>query len=190
MKKNDFKSFWKTLNKRSLIVGISILLIIVFLILIIMNFMGTNSKNLTCTRTISHIDGFRVGETLIVKVKKNKIINIEMDKKVEIGEQYQKFPTYFEIVKKSLSSAYTYVPNDKLKLVQEDNYIKASFKINEGGIILDNLKIEQNNPSDIYDISFNTQSNFDAASTTYKINDEYKPSKLMNKFEELGYSCK
>lgn len=182
------KQLLQQMNKKAVgVIGLVFIIVVVLMIIIIPN--GNKNKLLTCTRSEEPVEGITIDETLKFDVKKEKIAKITGEKRITLSAEYTKYPTFYDIFKDTLKKSYAYVPEKDLTIDQKDATVKASFTTDQG-VILNNIDISILNPKDKYDLSINTQNNFDAASTSYKIGDEYSPKNLKKKIEEYGYICK
>ena len=191
MKKNinKIKEIWNRLNKKNALIGLLVIVIVIILIAVICGLGG--SKTITCTKNKTVVD-FKFKEELVIKLEKDKISSIKLDKSVTIGDDYSKFDTYHNIIHNLFTNAYDYLDKSDYKIKQKDNTtnIKLEVTKKDKGIILDNMQIISNNPDNKYDLTFNRVNNLDGASTTYKVGDEYKTKELKKKIEGLGYTCK
>lgn len=183
------KEIWNRLNKRNAFIALMVVVIIIILIAVMCGLGG--NKTITCTKDSTVVD-FKFQEELIIKLEKDKISSIKLDKSITIGDDYNKFDTYHNIIHNLFTNAYDYLDESDYKITQKDNTTNIKLEINkkEKGIILDNMQIVSNNPDNKYDLTFNRVNNLEGSSSTYKIGDEYKIKELKLKIEGLGYTCK
>lgn len=188
-KMKKIKELWNRLNKRNALIGLLIIVIIIILIAVICGLGGT--KTITCTKNNTVVD-FKFKEELVIKLKKEKITSIKLDKSVTIGDDYNKFDTYHNIIHNLFTNSYEYLDKSDYKIKQKGNTTTVNLLIDKDkkGVILDNMQIVSNNPDNKYDLTFNRVNNLESASTTYKVGDEYKVKELKLKIEGLGYTCK
>lgn len=186
---NKMKELWNKLNKKNAIIALLVLIIIVVLIVVITG-LGKNNT-LTCTKNDTVMD-FKFKEELIIELKKEEISSIKLDKSVTIGDEYNKFDTYHNIIHNLFTNSYEYLSKSDYKIKQKGNTTTVNLKIDKDkeGIILDNMQIISNNADNKYDLTFNRVNNLESSSSTYKIGDKYKMKDLKAKIEGLGYTCK
>lgn len=177
----------KEMNKKVLvIIGV---IIIILIALIVLLFCLNGTKKITCTLEEKSVEGFIINENVEFNLTKDKITEINLDKSVEITGEHANFETFQSVIKTHFESAYNYISDKDKKLTSKKNKEMISVNIKKGGIVLNNLTISLNDPSNKYDIQFNTVNNLDTEKNVYKINDEYKKDDLIKEVEKAGYKC-
>lgn len=176
-------SIIKRKNAKNLVMLVTCILLFVILIIYII----TKPKTLTCTREEVLLEGFKSNENLVVKIKADEIKNIKLTKEINVSDYYDKYGTYYDSLSKVLTSSYDYL-GTSYNITKKDHNIIAVVDINKDGIILNNLTIKYNGQDD-------TTLRYDGVTdlndeTTIKINDEYSKDTLKEKLKDLGYSCK
>ena len=184
---NNIINTIKKMNKKVLIIIGVILILIIALIIFLVCLNG--NKKITCTLEKKPVEGFEIVENVEFILTKNKITEINLDKSVEITGEHANFETFQSVIKTHFESAYNYVSDKDKKITSKKNKEMISVNIKKGGIVLDSLTITLNDPSNKYDIQFNTINNLDAEKNVYNINDEYKKDDLIKEVEKAGYKC-
>ena len=192
----------KEINKKKALVVLSGLLLVIFVLVIVIASLTSKTETLTCTREEKVID-FYFDETLIIDLSKVKskekdkmyeITNLDLLKTIEIGDEYNKFPNYDNVIKNVTEGAYGYLgKNAKVSYKDHKATMEVSLDIkkDEGkGLILDNFTFTKNSDKNKFDITFNYSKELESSATAYKLGDQYTKKTLLVKLEGLGYTCK
>ena len=170
------------MKNKKIILGVVGCLIIVCTIFLF----GTN-KPIECTRSEELIEGITTAEELKVKVKKNKIKNINLNKEIILNDFYDERETYYDSIEDILSKSYDYLGVDK-QIRKEDKKVVVEINTKAKGVVLNNLSIKYNGED-------KTTLRYDGVidlkdKTSIKINDAISKKELTEKLKKIGYTCK
>ena len=201
MEKKGLTNLMERLNKKTIIIGLSVLVGIIVLVIVIV-VLSNRTTTLTCTRDYK-VSDFKFKEELIIEMEKSdkkenkgkdyyEIIELNINKSVTIGDKLNKFPNYDSILLDKFKKAYGYLPKGSYKVEQKDHVtkVKATLKDKDTGLILDNINIIENSKDNPYDLTFNHVEELESSKTSYKIGDDYTKKTILVKLEGLGYTCK
>ncbi len=160
------------------VIGLVVLIIVIVLLVILL------PKTLKLTREEVLLDGFKVKETLKVKIGVNKVKNIKLTKEIEVSEYYDKYGTYYDSLEKVLNNAYSYLGNN-YDLKREDNKIIITINTSKDGVVLDNLSISYNG-DDKTTLRYDAVTDLNTPSGI-KIGDKTSKVELKSKLSKYGY---
>src|SRR5574344_245639 len=179
----------KKINKKYLGIIIAIIVIVIIIILAIIA-LTNKTKKVTCKRITNSIDGFTINENLVTYLDRDSISKINLSKEIVISSSYANLNAYEGIVSDLFKSAYSYLPDGDLEIVNNDNDVTAKINTTTDGIVINNLTIELNDKNNKDDVRFNAINTLSSDEESLLIGDTYTVKELEKKVENLGFVCR
>ena len=95
--------------------------------------------------------------------------------------------TYPNALKTVLSKGLKYL--DDVEITTTDNYVSYELKLKDKGVVLDNLNIYYNNPSNKTSLRYDVNSDIDSENAI-KVGDKVTKKELKEQLKELNFKCK
>lgn len=172
------------LNKTMFIILVSLMIVVIFSFVIVNK---VNDKKLVCVLEKELIEGFNDNEDIVINFKKGKINKIEYKRNIIINDYYTELGTYPNALKTVLSKGLKYL--DDVEITTSDNYVSYELKLKDKGVVLDNLNIYYNNPSNKTSLRYDVNSDIDSENAI-KVGDKVTKKELKEQLKELNFKCK
>ncbi len=163
-------------------------IIITFLIICFIVYLFTAIKQTTvsCHKTKIFDSNVQLTESLEASIENKKISNLDIIKKITIPEKYLKKDQTIIEMKETIEKTLEYLGKSATVEIR-DNSIIVHIKVNNQELVLlDNIKLVDNNGVLTMDIEVNTKS---SNVISLKIGDSYTDGELMHRLKSKGYSC-